>query len=89
MDNRNRDPLAITIAVAGLLVQTGMWFYWSGRLEQRVTNVETTVSATASRSALHLEKDSQQDAQIAVTVAQYTEVLRRLNNIETSIERLR
>lgn len=89
IDSSKRDPLAIAIAVVGLVAQLGIGIYWGGKLESRVTAVERTIEKTETRQSSIEKQDGVQDAQIAVNVAQYTEVLRRLGNIETKLDQRR
>jgi len=82
----SRDPLAIGIAVVGLIAQCGLWFYWGGKLETRVENVEQRVD-TIDNSQRETEKcDATQNSSIAVTTTQYTEVIRRLDSIDRKLE---
>jgi len=81
-----RDPLAIVIAVVGLIVQLGVGFYWSGRLENRVTTVEQRLSRAETELPARAAHDGEQDVKIAVSVAQYTEVIGRLDRIEQKMD---
>jgi Tfp pilus assembly protein PilO len=81
-----RDPLAILIAVAGLVVQLGLGMYWGGKLESRVSNVEQTMQRVEIRQTDTDRTVSAQAASIAVTTAQYTEMIRRLDAIDRKLE---
>lgn len=82
----NRDPLAIAIAAIGLFAQLGIGLYWGGRIEARVSAVEDRSAELDAAQTEITKSDSSQAAAIAVTTAQYTEVIKRLDRIETKIE---
>jgi hypothetical protein len=88
-DMSKRDPLAIAIAVVGVFIQLGVAVYWGGKLESRVSAVERSIEKSEVRQQSIEKQDGAQDAQIAVNIAQYTEVLRRLGSIETKLDEKR
>lgn len=89
LDSRNRDPLAIAVAVLSILVQLGMWFYWGGKIETRVSALEENGRADKVYRDAALQKDATHDSQLAVVTTQYAEVIRRLGNIESKLEERR
>jgi hypothetical protein len=82
----NRDPLAIGIAAVGLFVQLGIGLYWGGRIEARVQAVENRADELSAKQTETTKSDASQAAAIAVTTSQYTEVIKRLDRIETKLE---
>lgn len=85
-DVRNRDPLAITIAVVGLAVQVGAWFWWGGQMTERMRGLESRIVTVETKSNDQVRSDAQQDQQLAVSVSQYAEVIRRLDSIDKKLE---
>lgn len=82
----NRDPLAIGIAAIGLCVQLGIGLYWGGRIEARVQAVEDRADDLSQKQTDITKSDASQAAAIAVTTSQYTEVIKRLDRIETKLD---
>jgi N-methylhydantoinase B/oxoprolinase/acetone carboxylase alpha subunit len=81
-----RDPLAIAIALVGLAVQVGLGLYWGGKLEARVAAAEQGVQRVETRQTETDKTVAAQSSSIAVTTAQYTEVIRRLDSIDRKLE---
>lgn len=77
-----RENLAIAIAMVTLVVQLGAWFWWGGKMEQRMTNIEQRVDDQAARLEAERDKRGKSDTEVAVIVTQYTEIIKRLDRIE-------
>lgn len=81
-----RDPLAIAIGVASIVAQLGMWFYWGGKIEARMSSLEDRTTKVETISAAAVMRDGEHDVKIAVTVQQQADIIARLQRIETKVE---
>lgn len=81
----NRDPLAIVVAVLGLITQIGTWIWWGGRIDERVEAHETRIAAVEQRAQQREDAksiiDGVQTTQIAVITTQ-------LESIKSSVDRI-
>jgi hypothetical protein len=80
-DSRNRDPLAIAVAIMSLGVQVGAWFYWGGKMETRLDAVEKRVEQGEQRATVNSNSNASQDVAIAVITTQ-------LSTIQSTVERI-
>jgi Tfp pilus assembly protein PilO len=61
-----RDPLAIFIAAVGLLAQVGVWIWWGGKMDQRVSTIEANQEKAERRADEKVSVDAVQTVQIEV-----------------------
>lgn len=85
-ESRNsRDPLAIVIALVTLVVQIGAWFYWGGKIETRLTTVESRVIGNEARIAETSNKNAAQDVSVAVITTQLATIQSTVDRIDRNI----
>ena len=88
-DQRDRNPLAIVIAVVSLVVQGGAWFWWGGRVETRVEAGEKRMEAIEQREAAAALTNGAQDVSIAVITTQLSTIQSTVDRIDKRLEQRR
>lgn len=88
-DQRNRDPLAIGIAVVGAAIQIGAWFYWSGKMETRLDAAEKRIEASEQRETAVSLTNGKQDVSIAVITTQLSTIQSTVDRIDKRLEQKR
>lgn len=73
--------IAVCASVLTFLTTMGGWIWWGGRLSQRVDTLEAQVGRADSAIASLRAENSHQASEIAVTKAQYAEIINQLNRI--------
>ena len=79
MDRRDRDPLAITVALASLAVQVMLWVWWGGRMAERQDAIDKRLSTVEIWRDANTNIDAHQDTAIAV-------LDQKLTSIQASID---
>lgn len=82
---KNRDPLAIAVAVLSLGVQVGAWFYWGGKIEARLNTIEERVKDGELRDTALTSENRSQDVAIAVITTQLTTIQSTVSRIEDKL----
>ena len=83
---RNTNWLAIAVAVLSIVVQVGTFFWYGGRLSQRVETLEA-IQMDARRRADDLSNDNgKQNVTLGIIGQQYGEISRRLDGIERKLD---
>jgi len=82
---KNRDPLAIEVAVLSLGVQVGAWFYWGGKMEARLDLLEKRVEQAERRQAEATAANSEQDVSIAVITTQLAAIKSTVDSIDRKL----
>ena len=88
-DARNRDPLAISIAVISLAVQLGLGLYWGGKIETRVETVEKRQEQGETRSDAVATSNAAQNVTIAVITTQLTTIQSTVERIDKTLQEKR
>lgn len=83
------ELVAVAISAVTLLATLGGWIWFGGRLAQRVDSLEATAAAVQLQVSSLRDRNAGQDSDIAVTKAQYSEIITRLNRIDSKLDRVR
>lgn len=84
-EQKQRDPLAIAVAVLSLGVQVGAWFYWGGKMEARMTTIEERVKDTEMRATTLTSENRSQDVTIAVITTQLSAIQSTVSRIDDKL----
>lgn len=69
--------------VLTVCVNVATVFWWGGRLDARVTHVERRTEQAIEYIDKAQERDTAQETRLATIHAQYAEIIRRLDRLET------
>ena len=82
-----RDPLTIGVALFAVIAQVALWVWWSGRMSQRVDQIEYAQQQQQRMLEANNERDNRQDITLGIVGQQYGEIGRRLENIDRKMDR--
>lgn len=80
-----KENISIAVSVVAIIMNVGVLFYFGGRIEQRVTNVETGLLETRIDLKASTTDNARQDVSIASQEAKYGEINRQLSRLETAL----
>lgn len=78
--------LAILVAVTSLVVQIGAFFWYGGRLSQRVDTIEAVLVEGRQRDSALVDDNGRQNVTLGIIGQQYGEINRRLDGIERKLD---
>jgi hypothetical protein len=81
------NKVALVVAGLSILGNVATVFWWSGRIDQRVTSNEQDDEKQDSKIAQLGLDNARQDSFIAASNVQYAEIMRRLDSIEGKLDR--
>lgn len=88
-DRTSLERVAVAISAVTLLCTICGWVWFGGGLAQRVTTTETNIETLQKEVNSGRDLNSRQDSDIAVTKAQYAEIISRLNRIDEKLDKRR
>jgi uncharacterized membrane protein YfbV (UPF0208 family) len=88
-DRTSLEKVAILISTVTLLCTIVGWVWFGGGLAQRVITNENSIATLQKEVNSGRDLNSRQDSDIAVTKAQYAEIIQRLNRIDEKLDRRR
>lgn len=80
------NKLAIIVAGVSILGNVATVFWWSGRIDQRLTSNENSDEKRDARIHQISVDNARQDSFIAASNVQYSEIMRRLDSIERKLD---
>lgn len=83
MNIQGRDPLTVGAVIIGIIINIGSLAWFGGKVDQRVSNVESDVTDLKAKAT----KDAAQDVQIAVIGVQLATISTGVGEIKTKLER--
>jgi hypothetical protein len=83
------NKLAVIVAGLSILGNVATVFWWSGRIDQRLTANEIIDEKQDVRIHQLAVDNARQDSFIAASNVQYAEIMRRLGSIEDKLDRRR
>jgi hypothetical protein len=78
--------LAIAVAVISIIVQVGTFFWYGGRLTQRVDTLEAVLVEQRQRDVSLAEDNGRQNVTLGIIGQQYGDISRRLGSIESKLD---
>lgn len=84
-NQNNRDPLAIAVAALGLVTQVGAWIWWGGRLDQRVSVLE---SNAVEERRQQREESKEKVSMDGIQNVQIAGMQSDIRSIKDSVERI-
>jgi hypothetical protein len=80
------NKLAVIVAGVSILGNVATVFWWSGRIDQRLTSNENADEKRDARIHQITVDNARQDSFIAASNVQYAEIMRRLQSIENKLD---
>ncbi len=86
--NRNKQPnwLAIAVAVLSIVTQLATFFWYGGRLSQRVDTLEALQLEARQRDVTLGDENGKQNVTLGIIGQQYGDISRRLESIEHKLD---
>lgn len=81
------NRLAVIVAGVSILGNVATVFWWSGRIDQRLSSNENNDEKRDARIHQITVDNARQDSFIAASNVQYAEIMRRLQSIEDKLDR--
>lgn len=86
--HRSKQPnwLAIAVAVLSIVTQLATFFWYGGRLSQRVDTLEALQLEARQRHVVLNDENSKQNVTLGIIGQQYGDISRRLESIEKKLD---